>query len=133
MKKVNTTNVKPSTWVEHDSKIYLVSEVLELISIRDGSITTSREVNLHWWEAIAGNDRIPTWVLTKAYEDGATIESKSYESNGEWDKDDQPDFLDTAILYRVKPLPSHKVSINGVTYDVNNKDFDKITDILEEL
>ena len=98
----------------------------------DGHFGPKVKVNLDWWEAIAGDENAPKWLIMKAYEDGAGIESYT-EWRGKWLSVVYHEWNWVNCKYRVKSgkQQSHTINIDGREIELSEESYNNLKESLK--
>ena len=145
MRTVKFNDVPMSIWFEYDGIIFAKASNWKRGSYgktaviynntefpNDGQFSSKAEVNLDWWEAIAGDEDAPEWLIRKAQNDGANIESYT-EWRGKWLRIVYPDWNWTNGKYRVKKEKQqpHTINIDGREIELSEESYNNLKESLK--
>ena len=139
MDKVKFTEVEKNGWFEFENIIFSKASEWKRGCFgktaiiyndtgygNDGQFSPEVEVNLDWWEAIAGNEDAPKWLIIKAFEDGAKIEyTDKDEGDSLWQIATSPDWDWWECSYRVKST-THTINIDGKEIELSEESYNNL-------
>ena len=144
MKNKRLINIGVNIWFELNDKIYIKSSkwpdhrgnfnVITVLEEKNYQCSFGQDaiINIKWWEAIAGNENIPNWILHKAFLEGAKIEWK-YSGSGivEW-RDALTPIWGEGQEYRVKPTKKYTINLKGKEIELSEESYKKLKESLKE-
>ena len=136
MKKVKIKDVHSSVWFTVGGNIFFLTEQKNTFAVSPyenlhyNFSSGDDEVNLDWWECIAGDQNAPLWLIMKAAANGAEIE---YRNNaGAWISMCifPRTLFDSYTIYRVKKTV-HTISIDGKEIELSTESYNNLKESLK--
>ena len=138
MRKIKVNKLQCGDWFEIDNRIYIFMSVdddgtytsVSPLASMYSCIQPQSEVNLDWWEAIAGDEDAPKWLIMKAYQDGAELEFQN-NSGVNWFKSIEPDWDWSECKYRVKKS-THTIKIDDKEIELSEESYNNLRESLKD-